>query len=1039
MDDRWIGNERIAREWMTHLLRELTYPLYFQAFSLTQKRRLKIHAIPLSTMQKSIYRNLSALLTCLFLMGAANAAVTEWKMVKAINYQQTADNSSTLNGGVLDIEVVTEGTGEATSVTISGGGISGSHAFEQENGEWSLEMDFGSEAALDAEFPSGTTYTITLSGGTLGTLTQTVNFPAKAYPNVPFLTGTEFTKLQALDPASNFFLAFSDPGSLTEASGQTGFGIYDLADDNDFLYHGEVGAATSFDILVSEFDASLVAGTDYLGFIEYSHAAWASGIGGFSVYGTVSHNRAVEFGIHASAPSAGSVVSWNFIKGQGATQVANDAAPAITDWDIDSEVVIEKVGDATSVTISGGGISGSLAYEQDGLEWSFHKGYDAEGSVDAEFPSSSIYTITLSGGALGTLTQTVNLGAKAYPTHPVLTGTTLSDLQSIDSSSAYQMTFNAPGASANRTEIEIEFINSDEDSPFFSNFDSSLGTSSTIPANALPEGTTFEAYIDHFKTETVSGAGGFGVDGLVVYDSFSGFGVTTIASSSSSLSPIVGAWQFGDGGAEPSGVVVFLENETYFHAEDTVATAEGFDGMERGTYTWNAATGALIATPILDTNGDIGLSHPLSPFVLVVDGDQLVGGDEPDDPGVLNRVVPVDGAMTGAWQFGNGGDEPSGVVVFLANGTYFHAEDTEATDEGWDGMERGTYTWNSATGVLVATPILDTNGDIGLSHPLSPFVFSIDGDRLLGGDGEDVGLVRVGLEGASIADAGLEQALRDALDKQAGRLTVLDLQSLTSLNASNRMISSLEGLEDAPELETLDLSNNQITDIGPIAELEKLVSLDISSNLLADTVVSQSDLGNKGQMSLFSVSIQAEPATGKLSPLSGLTTLETLLLANNQISDLSSLVTLTLLEEVDLSGNDVTDITPLASLAALKIVDFSDNEITDLAPLVGLENLEEVTLFDNPALSSSSQLDIIEQLSGNGEVVVVTVEPAIIESVIKIEYDEDSGVSELVWSEVGVLQTSADFNTWTDVPNATSPYEISFDPEGPKFWRIKKP
>src|SRR5262245_25646645 len=52
----------------------------------------------------------------------------------------------------------------------------------------------------------------------------------------------------------------------------------------------------------------------------------------------------------------------------------------------------------------------------------------------------------------------------------------------------------------------------------------------------------------------------------------------------------------------------------------------------------------------------------------------------------------------------------------------------------------------------------------------------------------------VSAQEVSIPDPGLNAAIRDALQKPTGPLTVVDLLSLTNLDASDREVSSLEGL-----------------------------------------------------------------------------------------------------------------------------------------------------------------------------------------------------------------------------------------------------
>ena len=72
---------------------------------------------------------------------------------------------------------------------------------------------------------------------------------------------------------------------------------------------------------------------------------------------------------------------------------------------------------------------------------------------------------------------------------------------------------------------------------------------------------------------------------------------------------IVGAWSGSDNTTEGASVVTFLDNGTYFHVEDArVADGPtGFDGYERGTYSWDPVTKAITLTTLVDYNGDIGL------------------------------------------------------------------------------------------------------------------------------------------------------------------------------------------------------------------------------------------------------------------------------------------------------------------------------------------------------------------------------------------------------------------------------------------------
>ena len=86
-----------------------------------------------------------------------------------------------------------------------------------------------------------------------------------------------------------------------------------------------------------------------------------------------------------------------------------------------------------------------------------------------------------------------------------------------------------------------------------------------------------------------------------------------------------------------------------------------------------------------------------------------------------------------------------------------------------------------------------------------------------------------------IPDPGLAAALRDALelDPEAG-IPSTELLALTTLDASDRQISNLSGLEIAAALTELDLRDNAITDVAPLATLVNLKTLRLTGNPFTD-------------------------------------------------------------------------------------------------------------------------------------------------------------------------------------------------------------
>ena len=214
-----------------------------------------------------------------------------------------------------------------------------------------------------------------------------------------------------------------------------------------------------------------------------------------------------------------------------------------------------------------------------------------------------------------------------------------------------------------------------------------------------------------------------------------------LAASQALGQSIVGAWTIDDTTAEGSSVVVFLGNGSFYFIENALASEapHGFDGFERGTYTWDANTGAFTSATVQDLNGDVGASNlnGVTGVTATILGDTLtfVTGTEP----VVFRRVRGASPIVGAWRQGNVGlPNDSSVVVFLPNGVYFEADDGDSSPtgdpSGQDGIEHGTYSWNPTTGLLTSSrspaPYVDTNGEWGLSHTGTQLTFLVSADGL---------------------------------------------------------------------------------------------------------------------------------------------------------------------------------------------------------------------------------------------------------------------------------------------------------------------
>ncbi len=189
-------------------------------------------------------------------------------------------------------------------------------------------------------------------------------------------------------------------------------------------------------------------------------------------------------------------------------------------------------------------------------------------------------------------------------------------------------------------------------------------------------------------------------------------------------------------------------------------------------------------------------------------------------------------------------------------------------------------------------------------------------------------------------DPNLEAVVRETIRKPTGQLMDTDVARIFELNASNRKISSLGGIERLINLSVLDLGGNQISDISLLAGLTDIVLLWLNNNQISD-ISPLAGFTNLKQLFLTNNQIS------DISPLERLTDLQVLSLGGNQISDISPLAGLTDLWSLYLQDNQISDINPLSGLTGLKKLFLTNNQISDISPLAGLTNLRELRLYRN--------------------------------------------------------------------------------------------
>ena len=278
---------------------------------------------------------------------------------------------------------------------------------------------------------------------------------------------------------------------------------------------------------------------------------------------------------------------------------------------------------------------------------------------------------------------------------------------------------------------------------------------------------------------------------------------------------------------------------------------------------------------------------------------------------------------------------------------------------------------------------------------------------------------------ANIPDSGLREALESTFGKEPGdSITEIELETLTTLTATNRTISDLTGLESCSNLTSLDLTGSSLsyeiysTQIPILENRGITVTFTIPSDrvFIPDTnlQVQLTTALSLNQNQLIPISslnspeftyFRATPQNNnqKIEDLTGLEycgNLTELDLTYNNISNISILNQLTKISTLSLDSNNIADISPLDSLERLENVHLSQNQIKDIQPLISNPNIaggDLVVLTDNP-LTNFSYTHLISQLTNRG----VTVE---VNAVVNAIVFKDSNLEDQVRSALGNITT----------------------------------
>ena len=182
--------------------------------------------------------------------------------------------------------------------------------------------------------------------------------------------------------------------------------------------------------------------------------------------------------------------------------------------------------------------------------------------------------------------------------------------------------------------------------------------------------------------------------------------------------------------------------------------------------------------------------------------------------------------------------------------------------------------------------------------------------------------------GNLIPDPNLHAAIAEILGKAStDAITETDLARLTRINADERGITDLTGLEHATRLERIEFRHNSISDLSPLKDLTRLNNIKLRGNRITD-----------------------------VSPLANLTNVDWLGLEQNAITDLSPLRKLIKLNGIGIDANPISDVSPLASLISLERLNAWRTPISDFSDLANLPRLRWIEYGNDRLISAIPSL-----------------------------------------------------------------------------------
>ena len=254
--------------------------------------------------------------------------------------------------------------------------------------------------------------------------------------------------------------------------------------------------------------------------------------------------------------------------------------------------------------------------------------------------------------------------------------------------------------------------------------------------------------------------------------------------------------------------------------------------------------------------------------------------------------------------------------------------------EGWEAMSAFLRErWQDQTGRVAVQLDASTSFAVELDHPEAVETLMTYLQQMYRPAGTSLG-----------ESAALDVIFMRGFALQEGIILYLPLFADSNLERVVREeLGLLQGrltLEDVAYLTRLKAAAKNIYSLAGLKHLTTLQTLDLHTNQITDV----GPLA--GLTTLQTLDLHNNQITD-VGPLAGLTNLQSLSLYTNQITDVGPLAGLPNLQSLHLSNNQIADVTLLANLKNLQSLHLSNNQIADVTPLAGLTNLQSLHLSNN--------------------------------------------------------------------------------------------